>query len=152
MVLDLSNYSSKLGETIVPKMTRRNAGTKVFARCASLPQSLKHTCTSDVMICDQSNAFLCGAHSPSRVRCGGQVSIVEGVTLVFLTLVEHHKKPCVMFLLGVDSTPCGRHVCIALCHDKEHVDRKHNSLRSSSEVAAACACVVHIHNHLNHST
>ena len=41
---------------------------------------------------------------------------------------------------------------LPLCRDEEHVDQKHKSLRQSSEVAAACGCVVHIHNHLNHFT
>ena len=58
-----------------------------------LSGSFKHTCTSHVRICDRLNTVLCGHRFSGRVSCGSQVSIVEGVTLVSLALLELNLIP-----------------------------------------------------------
>ena len=56
VVLDLSNYASKLVEKSVPNMKRRHASTKSFARCASL-RACSGSVSRHVKICDQLMAF-----------------------------------------------------------------------------------------------
>ena len=98
---------------------------------------------------------------PSLRACSGSVSrhfkicdqlMAFCVVSAFLAPFKH-SQILLLYLFFVWIPHCVEDtIALPLCRDEEHVDQKHKSLRQSSEVAAACGCVVHIHNHLNHFT